>query len=169
MSDVKGALVALVLVAGVLGSTSQVQADAISDQKQVFAKLGMKFEKTNKCTFFTKADAERALHGPVVYLPSEVDPSNCAWALAKDSAVGVTVSRETPPLYAPKPGTAYVTQIRHVTGVGKDAYTYYANAGAGGVYTADVLTDKGVTSVVLPEKAGNAATALTIARMVMNR
>jgi hypothetical protein len=43
------------------------------------------------------------------------------------------------------------------------------NAGAGGIYSADVLTSKGVTSVVLAEKAGNADTALAIARMVMNR
>lgn len=154
MSHVQRALIALVLVAGVAGNAGQVKADATSDRK---------------CTFFTKADAERALHGPVVYLPSAMDPSNCAWALAKNSSIGVTVSRETPPLYPPHPGTAGISQIRHVTGVGQDAYTYYANAGAGGVYTADVLTSKGVTSVTLPEKAGNAATALAIARTVMNR
>ena len=169
MSYVQRVLVSLVLVAGVTGHASQVRADAISDQKKVYEKLGTKFEKKNACTFFKKTDAERALHGPVVYLPSELDPSNCAWALAKDSAIGVTVSRETPPLYPPHPGTANVSQIRHVTGVGQDAYTYYANAGAGGVYTADVLTAKGVTSVTLPERAGNAATALAIARTVMNR
>ena len=169
MSHVQRALIALVLAAGVAGHASQVKADAISDQKKVYEKLGMKFAKTNKCTFFTKADAERALRGPVVFLPNEVDPTICAWGLAKDSAVGVTVSRATPPLYPPKTGDSYTSQIRHITGVGQDAYTYYMNAGAGGVYTADVLTSKGVTSVTLPEKAGNAATALSIARTVMNR
>ena len=76
--------------------------------------------------------------------------------------------REKPPLYPPS-HDAYTSQIRHVKGVGQDAYTYYMNAGAGGVYTADVLTSKGVTEVVLAEKAGNADTALAIARMVMNR
>lgn len=35
--------------------------------------------------------------------------------------------------------------------------------------TADVLTSKGVTSVTVAEGAGNATTALAIARMVMNR
>lgn len=43
------------------------------------------------------------------------------------------------------------------------------NAGHGGIYFAQVLTSKGVTNVALPEKAGNADTALAIARMVMNR
>ena len=152
-SHARRAFGALVLVASVAALTGTARAD----------------QKSNKCTVFTKADAERALHGPVVYVPSEIDPTNCAWALAKDSAVGVTVTRATPPLYPPQPGTPSVSQIRHVKGVGQDAYTYYANAGAGGVYTADVLTSKGVTSVSLPEKAGNASTALAIARSVMNR
>jgi hypothetical protein len=126
-------------------------------------------DATNKCTLFVQADAERALHGAVVYLPSELDPTDCAWALAKDSSVGVTVSRATPPLSPPHDGSYGVSHVRHVTGVGKDAYTYYANAGGGGLYTADVLTSKGVTSVTLTEKAGNAASALAIARTVMNR
>jgi hypothetical protein len=158
MSNAHRFLVALILLSPVAGHAGLANADAISDQKT-----------TNKCTFFTKADAERALHGPVVYVPAEIDPTNCAWALEKDPSIGVTVSRETPPLYPPMAKTPGVNQIHHVTGVGKDAYTYYANAGAGGVYTADVLTSKGVTSVTLPEKAGNAATALAIARMMMNR
>jgi hypothetical protein len=43
------------------------------------------------------------------------------------------------------------------------------NAGSGGVYDAQVLTSKGITDVVLSEKAGNAAAALAIARAFMNR
>jgi hypothetical protein len=121
-----------------------------------------------KCAIFTKSDAERVLRAPVVRVESP-SPSDCAWGLARDPSIGVSVSRETPPLYPPHPGSAGVSHIRHVTGLGKDAYTYYANAGAGGVYSADVLTSKGITSVALSEKAGNAATALAIARIAMNR
>ena len=170
MSHVRRALVALVFVAGATAHADRASADAISDQKKAYERLGVKFTtKPNACTVFTKSDAERALHGPVVFVSNEVDATICAWALEKDSAVGVTVSRVTPPLYPPHDGSYGVSQVRHVTSVGQDAYTYYANAGAGGLYTADVLTSKGVTSVSLPEKAGNAATALAIARTIMNR
>jgi hypothetical protein len=158
MSHTRRALVALVFTTAVASYAGNAKADAIANHA-----------KTNKCTFFTQSDAERALHGPVVYLPSEVDPTNCAWALAKDSKIGLTVSRESPPLYPPHSGSYGVSQVHHVRGVGRDAYTYYTSAGAGGLYTADVLTSKGVTSVSLPEKAGNATTALAIARMMMNR
>lgn len=125
---------------------------------------------SGKCTFFAKADAERALGGPVVFLPSQMDATNCAWGRAKDPSVGVTVSREArSDWYPPKPNTPGVSKIRHVAGVGQDAYTYYANAGAGGVYTADILSAKGVTSVSLSEAAGDGAKALAIARSMMNR
>ncbi len=170
MSHARHALAALVFITAVAGHAAQANADAMADQKKVFEKMGMKFDKKpNKCTVFTQSDAERALHGPVAYVPNDVDPTICAWGLVRDSSLGVTVSRETPPLYPPHEGSYGVSHVRHVTGVGKDAYTYYANAGSGGIYTADVLTAKGVTSVTLPEKAGNAATALAIAKSVMNR
>ena len=167
----KSSLVALVLVLGIAGHAAPVNADAMADQKAAFKKMGIKFEKkANKCTFFRQADAERALHGPVVFLPNEVDPTICAWGLARDSSIGVNVSREPrSSWYPPKPGDAATSQVRHVAGVGENAYTAYMNAGPGGVYSAVVLTPKGVTDVELTEKAGNAATALAIARSVMNR
>ncbi len=156
MSHAQRALIALVLVAGVTGQASQVKAGAISDQKT--------------CTIFTKSDAERVFRAPVVHVESEMSKTDCAWGLAKDPSVGVLVSRGSrSDWYPPHAGTTGVSQIHHVTGVGENAYTYYANAGAGGLYSADVLTSKGVTSVALAERAGNAATALAIARMVMNR
>ncbi len=92
--------------------------------------------------------------------------------LVRTSRLDAGRGRAQPPLYPPSPGTSFgvrTSHVRHVKGVGQDAYTYYVNAGHGGVYTADVLTSKGVTSVTLAETAGNADTALTIARMVMNR
>lgn len=171
MSHVQRTLIALVLVAAVAGHASQVKADAISDQKKAYKALGVKIQpQTEKCTIFTKSDAERVFGAPVVHVETEMDKTDCAYGLAKNPSAGVNVSRgPRSDWYPPRSGTTGVSQIHHVTGVGENAYTYYANAGAGGLYTADVLTSKGVTSVVLAEGAGNAATALTIARMVMNR
>jgi hypothetical protein len=125
---------------------------------------------TSTCTFFTKSDAARALHGPVVFVPNSLDPTICAWGLARDSSIGLVVTRSPRSnWYPPKPGQMATSKIRHVSGVGQDAYTSYENAGNGGVYDAQILTPKGVTDVTLNEKAGNAATALAIARSVMNR
>ena len=171
MSHVSRALVALILVLCAASHAAPVKADAVADQKKVFQKLGVKFDKKpNKCTFFTQRDAERALHGPVVFLPNEVDPTICAWGLARDSSIGVNVTREDRSAwYPPKTGDAATSQVHHVTGIGQNAYTAYMNAGSGGLYSAIVLTAKGVTDVELTEKAGNAATALAIARSVMNR
>ena len=171
MISVQRALVALVLVAGVAGHAAQVNADAMSDQKKAFKAAGIKLAPNSKtCTIFTKSDAERVFRQPVVHVETEYDKTDCAYGLAKDPSVGVNVSRGSrDDWYPPKPGTTAVSQIRHVSGVGENAYTYYANAGAGGIYNADVLTSKGVTSVTLAEGAGNADTALAIARMVMNR
>lgn len=171
MSHIQRTLIALVLVAGVAGQATQVKADAIADQKKAFKAAGYNLQpKTEKCTIFTKSDAERVFRAPVVHVETEMDKTDCAWGLAKNSSVGVLVSRGSrSDWYPPRSGTTGVSQIHHVTGVGENAYTYYASAGAGGLYTADVLTSKGVTSVTLAEGAGNAATALTIARMVMNR
>lgn len=171
MSHVQRALIALVLVAGVAGHADQVKADAMADQKKAFKAAGIKIpSNSEQCTIFTKNDAERVFRAPVVHVETELDKTDCAYGLAKNPSVGVVVSRGSRSnWYPPRPGTTSVSQIHHVTGVGENAYTYYANAGAGGVYTADVLTSKGVTSVTLAEGAGNATTALTIARMVMNR
>ena len=171
MSVIQRALTALVFVAGVTGHAGPANADAISDQKKAYKAMGIKVQPFNdKCTIFTKSDAERVLHAPVVHVETEMDKNDCAWGLAKDSSVGVLVSRGSrSDWYPPKPDTTGVSKVHHVTGVGDDAYTYYANAGAGGIYTADVLTSKGVTSVTVAEKAGNADTALSIARMAMNR
>lgn len=162
MSFAQRALIAsvLVLVAGVAGHASQVKADAIAEVQP----------GAEKCTIFTKSDAERVFRAPVVHVESEMSKTDCAWGLAKNPSVGVLVSRESrSDWYPPRAGTTGVSQIHHVTGVGENAYTYYANAGAGGLYSADVLTSKGVTSVALAEGAGNAATALAIARLAMNR
>jgi hypothetical protein len=172
MSHVQRTLIALVLVAGVAGHASQVNADAIADQKKVYKVMGVNMQVDEKCTIFTKSDAERVFHAPVVHIDSEVDKNACAYGLAKDPSVGVDVSRAKPPLDPPTAGTffgAKTSQVRHVKGVGQDAYTSYINAGYGGTYFADVLTSKGVTHVILAEKAGNADTALAIARIVMNR
>ena len=171
-SHARQALTALVLGLGVAGHAGPVRADAVSDQKKVFQeRLGVKFDKkSNKCTLFTQADAERALHGPVVFLPNEVDPKICSWGLAKNSSVGVNVTRGDRAYWSvPDASDKMTSQIHHVKGVGEDAYTSYMNAGSGGVYDAQVLTSKGITDVVLSDKAGNAATALAIARAVMNR
>ncbi len=171
MSHVQRAFIALVLVAGVAGHASQVKADAMSDQKKVYKALGGKTEiGPGKCTIFTKSDAERFFKAPVVHVETEMDKTDCAWGLAKNPSAGVLVSRASRSAwYPPRPGDTATSQIHHVTGVGENAYTSYMNAGAGGIYSAGVLTSKGVTSVALNEKAGNAATALAIARMVMNR
>ena len=173
LSHAHRALVALVLISAVAGNAGQVNADTISDAKKLNMKaLGVKPSDFGTCTIFTKSDAERVFHAPVVHVETEMDKHDCAYGLAKDPSAGVNVSREKPPLYPPTSGTEYgvtTSQVRHVKGVGQDAYTSYVNAGHGGVYSADVLTSKGVTSVELAEKAGNADTALAIARMVMNR
>jgi hypothetical protein len=171
MLNVQRALVALILVAGVTGHAAEVKADAMSDQKKALKAAGIKIQPvTQKCTIFTKSDAERVFRQPVVHVETELDKTDCAYGLAKDPSVGVNVSRGSrSDWYPPKPGDMATSQIHHIRGVGEDAYTSYANAGAGGVYSADVLTSKGVTSVTLAEGAGNADTALAIARMVMNR
>ena len=173
MSHARRALVALVLIAAVAGQAGLVKADTISDAKKLTGKaLGVKPSDFGTCTIFTKSDAERVFHAPVVHLETDMAKHECAYGLAKDPSAGVNVSRATPPLYPPQAGEVYgmkTSQVRHVKGVGQNAYTYYVNAGHGGVYNADVLTSKGVTSVALAERAGNADTALMIARMVMNR
>lgn len=171
MSHVHRAFIALVLFAGVAGHAGQVRADAISDQKKAYKALGVKIQPgTEKCTIFTKSDAEHVFGTPVVHVETEMNKTDCAWGLAKNPSAGVVVSRGSrSDWYPPRSGTTGVSRIHHVTDVGENAYTYYANAGAGGLYTADVLTSKGVTSVTLAEGAGNAAKALEIARMVMNR
>ena len=169
MFHVRRALVALVLVSAVAGHAGQVKADAISDEKKV---LGVKPSDFETCTIFTKTDAERVFHAPVVHVETDMDKTACAYGLAKNPSAGVNVSREKPPLYPPTSGTQYgvrTSQVRHLKGVGQDAYTSYTNAGHGGLYSAIVLTSKGVTDVELAETAGNADTALAIARMVMNR
>ncbi len=173
MSHSNRAFVALVLISAVAsavaGHAGEANADTISDAKKLNMKaLGVKPSDFGTCTIFTKSDAERVFHAPVVHVETEMAKHDCAFGLAKDPSAGVNVTREKPPLYPPS-ADAYTSQIRHVKGVGQDAYTCYVNAGAGGVYTADVLTSKGVTDVVLAEKAGTADTALAIARMVMNR
>jgi hypothetical protein len=152
-SSLRCALVALALIAGVAGHPSQASAAADASQ----------------CTIFPKSDAEKFFKAPVVYVESP-NKTDCSWGLASNSSVGVIVSREPrSDWYPPKPGSTSTSQVHHVTGVGENAYTYYANAGYGGVYTAEVLNAKGVTSVSLAEKAGNAADALKIARIAMNR
>ena len=170
MSHVQRTLIALVLVVGVAGHAAQVKADAISDQKKAYKALGVKIPQGDKCTIFTKSDAERVFRAPVVHVETEMAKTDCAYGLAKNPSAGVNVSRgPRSDWYPPDPKVAVYSQIHHVTGVGENAYTYYANAGAGGIYSAQVLNSKGVTSVTLAERAGNAATALEIARMVMNR
>ncbi len=173
MFHVHRVLVALALMSAVAGDAALVNADTISDAKKLNSKvLGVKPSDFGTCTIFTKSDAERVFQAPVVHVETEMAKHDCAFGLAKDSSAGVNVLRATPPLSPPHSGTSYgvtTSQIRHLNGVGQDAYTYYIKSGAGGLYTADVLTSKGVTEVVLSEKAGNADTALAIARMVMNR
>jgi hypothetical protein len=64
------ALVALVLICAVAGRAGQVNADAISDQKKV---LGVKPSDIEKCTIFTKSDAEGVFHAPVVHVETDTD------------------------------------------------------------------------------------------------
>jgi hypothetical protein len=167
MSHVQRALIALVLVAGVAGHAGQVKADAISDQKKVYKALGAEIQpETEKCTIFTKSDAERVLGGPVVHLETDMVKSACAYGRANDHTVGLTVDRGPRSNWTiPKTNSSYYNQVHHVKGVGQDAYTLYNN-GLG--YEADVLTPKGVITVNL-SGVGNASTALSVARMVMNR
>jgi hypothetical protein len=165
MSHAHRALVALVLISAVAGHAGQAKADAISDQKKAFEQHGIKIE-FEKCTIFTKSDAERVLGGPVVHTETEADKTACAYNRASDSTVGLNVSREPRSSWTiPKTDSSYYDQVQHVEGVGEDAYTLH-NKGLG--YEADVLTPKGVISVVMAN-CGNAATALSVARMVMNR
>ncbi len=162
---VQRTLIALVLVAGVASHASQAKADAISDQKKAFEQHGIKI-KFEKCTIFTKSDAERVLGGPAVHTETEADKTACAYNRATDSTVGLNVSREPRSSWKiPIENNSYVDQVQHVKGVGQDAYTLH-NKGLG--YEADVLTPKGVIVVVMAN-CGNAATALSVARMVMNR
>lgn len=118
-----------------------------------------------KCSIFTKSDAERILGGPVVHTETEADKTACAYNRANQSTVGVNVSREPRSSWTTPTGNTYVDHVQHVKGVGQDAYTLH-NKGLG--YEADVLTPNGVIVVVLANY-GNATTALSVARMVMNR
>jgi hypothetical protein len=165
MFQLQRTLIALALVAGVAGHASSAKADAISDQKKVFKTMGV-MPEFEKCTIFTKSDAERVLGGPVVHTETEADKTACAYSRVGSSNVGLNVSREPRSSWSvPKADSSYYTDVHHVTGVGQDAYTVY-NKGLG--YEADVLTPKGVI-VVIMANYGNANTALSIARTVMNR
>jgi hypothetical protein len=97
----------IVLAAGVAGHASQVKADAISDQENVAKALvaGLQIGP-DKCTIFTKSDAERVFRAPVVHVETEADKTECAWGLAKNPSVGVLVSRVSrSDWYPPRPGT----------------------------------------------------------------
>lgn len=107
MSHVQRTLIALVLGAGLAAHASQAKADAIADQKKVYTTMGVNMQVDAKCTIFTKSDAERFFHAPVVHLDSEVEKNSCAYGLAKDPSVGVDVSRAKPPLDPSASGSFY--------------------------------------------------------------
>ncbi len=172
------ALAALVLISAVAGHAGPVNADAMSDQKKAFKATGVNplGAKPSECTIFTRSDAERVFHAPVVYFDSdftEYSKTPCAWTLRpKDWDFAVLVSRGKEPFIPPQAendGGLQTSQVRHVKGVGQDAYTSYLHSSTGGMYEAMVLTSKGVTNVMLGEKAGNADTTLAIARITVDR
>lgn len=155
------ALLALVTLAPVL-----VRADAMSDQKKAFQAMGIGIPKGIKmCNLLTTSEAAKAL-GKAVRAGVDAGPvSGCAFHAADGSNDGVLVIRNARSDWYPPTHDNYSKDFRMVGGVGEKAYTVL-QPGVG--YEAAILNAKGITQVQM-SGSGSASTALSLARIAMNR
>jgi hypothetical protein len=144
-----------------VAASAAANADAMSDQKKAYNAIGIKVHGTPPlCKLMSKAEVERFLGGPVKDGVSG-PMGGCAWYLVKSPSDGMFVMRNPrAPLDHPSDPS-----YRKVTGVGEQAYTVHAAYG----YEADALNAKGVTSVIMHTDTANAAKALAVLRVAMNR
>lgn len=138
-------------------------ADAISDQKKAYEKLGIKLpHPPAMCSLLTKGEVARYLGKAVSDGESAGSVSGCAYRAADRSNDGVLVTRQARDAWYPPTKTS---QYQSVSGVGEKAYTAF-EPGLG--FEAGVLASTGVTNVQFSGK-GSAADALALARIAMKR
>ncbi len=137
--------------------------DAKSDQLKAYKVLGLKIPHPPAlCMLITKSEVARSLGGPVQNGISAGSVSGCAYRSVSDANVGIVVTRGArDDWYPPTTSKHYVV----VRGIGEKAYTDYTD-GLG--FEAAALTSKGITDIQMSGK-GNAATAIGLLRIAMNR
>ena len=139
------------------------RADAVSDQKKAYEKMGIKIpHPPAMCNLVTASEASRAI-GKAVKAGESAGPlSGCAYKAADGSNDGILVTRgDRSDWYPPTTAAGY----RTISGLGEKAYV--ANEMSIG-YEAAVMTAKGLTSVLVAgSKSPDAALALV--RIAMSR
>ncbi len=154
---------ALALLALLTLAPAVANADAMSDQKKAFDKMGIKVpHPPAMCDLLTAGEVTRSIGKPVKPGESAGSISGCAYKAADGSNDGVLVSRGSRDAWYPP---AKEPTYRTVGGLGEKAYV--ANEMSIG-YEAVVLSAKGITQVLVagsksPDKA------LALVRIAMNR